>query len=399
MIFTFLLTLAGVPFALAALYLLGLTLLSRVGTAQSLQRPPRVRFVVVVPAHDEEAGIGATLRNLQAMDYPRELWRLIVIADNCSDGTAAESRRAGACVIERHNLHLRGKGYALQHAIRTLLAESPGGWNALVVVDADTKVTPNLLAAFAARLESGQAAVQAAYLPLRSGGGRLAVITDVAFSAFHVVRSSARERLGLSAGLRGNGMAFSRRVLAAVPHDAFSRTEDLEFGVRLGLAGVRVAFAHDATVFGEMPDRADIAAGQRKRWIGGRFDIARTHLRRLLAGAVRRRSLVLADLAIDLLVPPLSVLALAITAGGSAALIDALLQRRFTPALCVWVTAAMALAAHVLHAAHLSGRGLAFARASLALPGYAMEKTMIAMRSAWSPGGDWVRTTRESEIR
>ena len=89
------------------------------------------------------------------------------------------------------------------------------------------------------------------------------------------MRSGARERWGLSCGLRGNGMAFTRQVLRDVPHTAFTRTEDLEYGLLLGLHGVRVAFAGDTTVFGDMPDTAAVVTQQRERWIGGRLALAK----------------------------------------------------------------------------------------------------------------------------
>ena len=56
----------------------------------------RSRFVVLVPAHDEEAGLPATLRSLGALAYPKDRYRVVVIADRCADGTAAAARRGGA---------------------------------------------------------------------------------------------------------------------------------------------------------------------------------------------------------------------------------------------------------------------------------------------------------------
>jgi cellulose synthase/poly-beta-1,6-N-acetylglucosamine synthase-like glycosyltransferase len=388
---------AGVPVLLATLYLLGCTLLWRRAAPVSRQRVGGTRFVVAIPAHDEERGLGATLESLEAMDYPRHLWRLLVIADNCTDRTADEARRHGAEVLERHDDLRRGKGYALQFAIDTLLAEPGDAWGALLVVDADTSVSRNLLEAMSQQIVSGRRAVQAAYLPRPASGG-LSVITEVAFTAFHLVRSGARERLGLSCGLRGNGMAFSRQLLAEVPHDAFSRAEDLEYGIRLGLAGVRVAYAGDAVVRGDMPERESVAARQRERWIGGRVELARRFAPGLLARAWRERSPMLADLACDLLVPPLSVLVALLAAGliSSAAL--AMATGALTGAVIVWSVAWAAMAAHVAHAALLSGRGAAFFGAVLSLPRYAFGKALITMRSFATGGGAWIRTRREGEM-
>jgi 1,2-diacylglycerol 3-beta-glucosyltransferase len=389
------------PVLVACLYLAALTVLSRGRIAAPPPAGP-VRFRVVVPAHDEEAGIGATLRGLRRLDYPAQLWRTVVVADNCSDGTARVARAHGALVVERDDPERRGKGYALDHAFRRLLAEAGDEWDAVVVVDADSAVTPNLLRAFAARITAGERAVQALYLPRGAAGNSLVVITEVGFTAFHLVRSAARERLGLSAGLRGNGMAFTRDLLDAVPHDAYSRTEDLEFGVRLGLAGVRVAFAAEATVHGDVPDRSAVAARQRGRWIGGRVEIARRMLPALLTGAVRRRSAMLADLAADLLVPPLSLLLVLVAAGTAAAATSAALGGwggggAAIWALAMWTLAASALALHVFDAAARAGRAADLIRASRALPAYALGKVMIAVRSLLPGDREWVRTARHGE--
>ncbi len=394
-----LLALAGAPVLVFTLYLLALTFLS-------LKRNPPVRpagemhrFRVVVPAHNEERGIGRTLWSLRRLEYPPSRYEVVVVADNCTDRTADVARSYGARVLERHDPSRRGKGYALRFAFEALRREPVHAWDAVVVVDADTVVTPNLLQAFADRLGAGEQAVQAAYLPMPSAGGRLGIITEVAFTAFHVVRSTARERLGLSAGLRGNGMAFGRALVAAVPHEAFSRTEDLEFGIRLGLNGVRVAYAGEATVYGDMPERSDVAGTQRSRWIGGRVEMARTHLPALARTAVKRRSLMMADLAMDLLVPPVSMLLLAVAAGTAVTALTTLAGAGLGAAAIVWSAAAGALALHVLDAARRAGRLPDLLKAPAALAAYAVEKSAIVVRSFRPTGQEWVRTARPGEIR
>src|ERR1700687_3866780 len=146
------LALCGLPLLAASLYLAVLAVLAR---RPSVPRPstPRLRFDVVVPAHDEEAEIAGTVESLLALDYPRDLFRVLVIADNCTDHTAARAAAAGARVVIRDEPEQRGKGYALAHAFRLSLDE--GFADAVGVVDADTVVSGNLLSAFAQRFETG----------------------------------------------------------------------------------------------------------------------------------------------------------------------------------------------------------------------------------------------------
>src|SRR5205814_1661146 len=138
------------------------------------------------------------------------------------------------------------KGHALEVGVDWVLAHSDA--DAVVIVDADTVVTPNLLLAFEARLLGAAHALQAEYAvrnPFSSWRTRLSA---VALAMFHSTRHRARERLGLSVGLRGNGMCLSRSLLLALPPRATGLVEDVEYGVTLGLAGFRVAHVPEALV-------------------------------------------------------------------------------------------------------------------------------------------------------
>ena len=357
--------------------------------------PPeaRVRFDIVVPAHDEEAGIAATIASLRALDYPEDRRRIIVVADNCTDATAERAEAAGAEVLVRHDPARRGKGYALAHAFAAIEAE--GVADAVVVVDADTTVSPGLLRAFARRFEAGAHAVQASYgvrNPDASWRTRLLVI---ALALFHVLRSLGRERLGLSAGLRGNGMGFTREVLRQVPHGAFSIVEDVEYGLLLGEAGHRVHFVPEAIVLGDMATKGGGAKTQRRRWERGRFELAKTKGPRLLEGAIARRDPVLFDLALDLLVPPLASLVLVTVAGAAASLVIVALGGPMWPSV-PWLLAAACIAVYVLRGWALSGAG---ARGLVDLfvlaPAYVIWKLTLHRRRRGPDRDEWVRTPRE----
>src|SRR5262252_152270 len=130
--------------------------------------PPRSRLAVLVPAHDEEALIGRCVRSLLAQSYPRELYRIVVIADNCTDGTARVAAAAGSEVMVRLEPDSRGKGQALRWAMDQLLAGDPA-LDALVVVDADSVADTELLFALEQELAAGNEVVQADYRLLEDG--------------------------------------------------------------------------------------------------------------------------------------------------------------------------------------------------------------------------------------
>jgi cellulose synthase/poly-beta-1,6-N-acetylglucosamine synthase-like glycosyltransferase len=376
----------AVPAAAACAYLGVLTLLSG-----GLPLPPRssrrLRFDVIVPAHNEAAMIGRSLASLRRLDWPADRFRIVVVADNCTDTTAVLARGAGARVLERNDATLRGKGYALRFAFDD---SRDRRWaDAVVVVDADAEVSPNLLEAFAARLERGADAVQAHYGVLNPAESWRTRLIAIAHGTFHTVRSRARERLRLSCGLRGNGWCVTHRVLARAPYRAFSLTEDLEYGIALGLAGHRVEYAGEAHADAEMASGEMIAQRQRQRWEYGRFDLVRAQTWPLLRAALRQRSPVCLDLALDLLVLPLSYVALNVAALLALAALAGLWQ----PSLRVWLwpgaLCAAALGFHVLRGWQLSGRGAAGLVDLLRAPFYILWKMLRVLRShdrrEWAP--------------
>jgi len=353
---------------------------------------PALRFAVVVPAHDEAAGIAATMRSLAGVDYPPGLRQLLVVADNCSDDTAACARAAGALVLERRDEARRGKGYALAAAFAWALEH---GVDAVVVVDADTVVSANLLRAFAHRLDAGAQALQADYRVRNPAASWRTRLMTIALSAFHQVRSLGRARLGVSCGLRGNGMCLRSSLLRAVPYDAFSLVEDLEYGVRLGLAGYRVEYAPEAQVFGEMVAGGEAARSQRLRWEGGRARLRKTHGLALVRRGLLGRDALALDLAFDVLLPPLSQLGLAglglLAASGASWGLWGV--GRAAELSCL--LALGALGAHVLGGWWYSGTGLRGLVDLACAPAYVLWKLALPRAPAAAADAEWIRTRRE----
>ena len=384
--------LLSVPALLVTGYLFLLTILSRRPVPMPLASTC-LRFDIVVPAHDEEAGIARTVQSLRAVHWPSDRFRVLVVADNCGDGTAREAEAAGATVMTRMDPVRRGKGYALEMAFQRVLAD--GVADAAVVVDADTVVTPDLLSGFAARLEDGAQAVQARYSVLNPDASWRTRLMTIAFALVNDLRSLGRERLRVSCGLRGNGMCFSVEALRRVPYRAFSIVEDLEHGIHLAQAGIRVSYASEVVVLGEMVSGEAASRSQRRRWEEGRRAIARSSGRPLLWEGLRKRDRLLVDLAIDLLVPSLARVVAYLGVG--TALSVALVVSRYlpAPALAPWVACWAFLAAYVARGAHLSGLGLRGVGALAWAPVYLAWKLTLLGRKHRKASDEWTRTSRE----
>lgn len=387
-----LLIVLGLPVLAAASYLFVATLLSSRPALPPPSRAPR-RFRFIVPAHNESAGIRETVRSLLSVDYPQASFDVLVVADNCVDDTAEQARAAGAIVLERQDAERRGKGYALLLAFSSL----PPEIDAVVVIDADTLVSPNILAAFSARRELGAVAIQADYAVRNPNAAWRTRLIAIAFGAFHIVRSRAREHLRLSCGLRGNGMCFSAALLREVPHEAFSIVEDVEYGLRLGEAGHRVQYADEAHVYGEMVSTASAAASQRRRWEEGRKELVRRNGWRLLRAGLRDKNRVLFDLALDLLIPPLSRIAVfsALLVLLASALSFA--AGRVVCSLVVFGWCLFAVVSYVLRGWSVSKTGFRGLLDLALAPVYVIWKAGLRLRKASRPTSSWVRTKREHQ--
>ena len=269
------------------------------------------RFVALIPAHNEELLIGAALTSLSHLDYPKDFFDIVVIADNCKDATAKIAEESGAIALERFDLERIGKGFALEWALERLLSANPeesllaaATFDAVVILDADTQVAPNLLRAFAEAMNSGEKAMQARYEVLNPEESWRTRLMCCALALVHIVKPLGRERLKLSDGLKGNGMCFTREVVMRVPWSGASITEDIEYALRICREGYRVAFLPGSAVWAQMPTTGAQSVTQRKRWEGGRYHLLFKTAPSLLKEGIRSKNPVLLDRAAELIIPP-----------------------------------------------------------------------------------------------
>lgn len=353
---------------------------------------PRPRIAVVVPAHDEEAGIAATLRTILPELVAGD--RLLVVADNCTDRTAEVARLEGASVVERHDPSRRGKGYALTFAFDAL-AESPP--DVVVVVDADCRLRQGDLSLLGTLSRDTLRPVQADYLLSAPPGA--SVRTRV--SAFAVlvrnrVRPRGLHRLGLPCQLTGSGMAFPWEVIRKAAPPGGNIVEDLALGIDLAEQGHPPLFCPQARVMSFLPAGDGAADTQRRRWETGQLSSLRQLVPRLLAAAVAQRRLDLLALGLDLAVPPLSLLVGLVSFGAAATGVAFLLGSGPLPAVSAAAQAAV-LAGAVTGAWAVFGRGVLPLRDAVAVPGYVLWKMrLFGQFLRRGTEREWVRTERDS---
>jgi cellulose synthase/poly-beta-1,6-N-acetylglucosamine synthase-like glycosyltransferase len=228
---------------------------------------------------------------------------VFVIAHNCTDRTGLEAEGAGARVLVLDDPNQTGKGCALRYGFSIAMEE---GYDGVLVIDADSVVTSNLLRTVGLRFSSGARALQCRYGVHNPEASDRTRLMSLALQAFNVVRPRGRARLGFSTGLFGNGFGLCRDLVERFPFGADSVVEDLEYHLTLVRAGERVEFIDSASVFGEMPSGNQGAATQRSRWEGGRLRMAKEAVPQLLREVLRGRPRLIEPL-MDLAALPLAL--------------------------------------------------------------------------------------------
>ncbi|MGL4419986.1 MAG: glycosyltransferase family 2 protein [Gemmataceae bacterium] len=214
-------------------------------------------LAVLIPAHQEEAGIVGTIRSLQADGASI----IVVVADHCTDATAERAEAAGATVVQRNGSLLRGKGHALAAGIPRVWEL---GATAVMVLDADCEVVPGTLGEVAAALQNNRA-VQGRVQSLNMGQAGHELVAALGAELDNQM-ALGKARLGQTVPLRGTGMAFTRDLLEQIPWQATGLTEDAEYASFLRRAGVAVGVAPGAIVQTAAPPTAAAFTAQRRRW-------------------------------------------------------------------------------------------------------------------------------------
>lgn len=362
----------------------------------NLEAETRRKFAIIVPAHNEEKMISKTIYSLFGLVYPKKLYDLIVVADNCSDKTARIARNLGATVMERRDEKKRGKGYALRWAMDQLLT-SDNDYDALIVVDSDSLVSGNYLEVMNHYLESGSEVIQSSDLVLPRPDTWSIETTRIGFLLYNHVKPLGRKVLGFNMGLRGNGMCFSTDLVRRIPWQSWALTEDLEYGLILMLQGVKIDFAPEAHVWAQMPVNASNAESQRTRWEFGRFEMVRKYATGFLKKAWEQKSIKYLDVLIDLITPPFVNVMLLVTLFTGLNLLLWSLGLLPVHFALMWAGLAVLGGIHLFTGLYVSGADKDLYKSLLYIPMYVFWKVKVYLK-VFISGREmtWIRTTRDS---
>jgi cellulose synthase/poly-beta-1,6-N-acetylglucosamine synthase-like glycosyltransferase len=268
------------------------------------------RVAVIVPAHDESIGVVPTIGDIKQQLEKGD--RLIVVADNCSDDTAAVAAAAGAEVIARNDLTQIGKGYALGWGIGHLNLDPP---DFVVFIDADCRIQSDMIGRLKEVCGRLQRPVQACFLMKSAENSPIDhSVAEFAWILRNWVRPLGLRYLNCPVQLMGTGMIFPWDLIRAAPLASGDLVEDLKLGLDLAAVGKAPHFFPFVIGTSDFPMSEKGTDTQRQRWVQGHIGMILKAVPRLLHLAITRGNLDLLVLTLDLAVPPLSLLGL-LTAG------------------------------------------------------------------------------------
>lgn len=268
---------------------------------------PIKNFAFIVAAHNEEVVIQDIVNSLKKVEYPKDMYDIFVIADNCTDSTAIKARQAGASVYERFNKDQKGKGYALEWMFDNIF-NMEKKYDSIVVLDADNLVSKNFLKVMNNKLCEGYKVVQGYLDSKNPNDSWITGSYSIAFWTSNRMFQLSRNNIGLSNQLGGTGFCVDTDILKKLGWGATCLTEDLEFTCKLVLNDCKVGWAHDAIIYDEKPLNLKQSWAQRKRWMQGFADVASRYFFKLLKKGIKEFNWMALDCALYSIQPIITIL-------------------------------------------------------------------------------------------
>lgn len=268
---------------------------------------PKNKFALLIAAHNEEVVVGSLIESMLKLNYPKEMYDVFVIADNCTDDTAKIAKGYGVNVCERFSKDKRGKGYALEWMFAKLF-DMEKQYDAVAIFDADNLVHKDFLKEMNSKMQEGYKVVQGYIDSKNPEDSWIAASYSIGFWTQNRMNQLAKANLGLTSQIGGTGFAIETNTLKKLGWGATCLTEDLEFTCKLVLNGEKVGWAHDAIIYDEKPLKLKQSWSQRKRWMQGFTDVASRYFFKLLRKSIVERKFYVFDCALYVLQPFVTVL-------------------------------------------------------------------------------------------
>nr|WP_245948496.1 glycosyltransferase family 2 protein [Falsibacillus pallidus] len=263
---------------------------------------PEKSFAILVAAHNEEMVIGPLLENLKQLDYPKDLYDVYIICDNCTDKTSQVAASYGVSAMERFDDKRKGKGFAVEWMLEHLWKRSRQV-DAVIVFDADNLVSKNFLIEMNKKLLEGHRVIQSYFETKNPYDSWVTLSYAITYWFINRMWQQARHNWGMASTLAGTGMCIEAKLLKEMGWNSTSLTEDVEFTARCIGRGIYPTWASNAIVYDEKPITLASSVRQRLRWMRGHTDCARKYMKPLILKSLQTRKFAQFDAAMYLFQP------------------------------------------------------------------------------------------------
>lgn len=249
------------------------------------------KYGIVISARNESKVIANLINSIKASDYPQDLLKIFVIADNCTDNTAQICRDMGCIVFERFNKEKVGKGYALNFLFTKLHTEPEFADiipEAYIVLDADNVIKPDFITEMNKAYDSGYE-MATSYRNSKNMGKNW-ISAGYGYWFMHEARhlNNSRMMLNSSCAISGTGFLVSSKVVKEYDNwNFFMLTEDIQCSTEYALSGRQVAYVSTAELYDEQPETFRQAWRQRERWAKGFYQVFGKNGGKLLKGSFK----------------------------------------------------------------------------------------------------------------
>ena len=254
-----------------------------------LKEDKQHRFMTIIPAHNEEKVVVNLIESLKKLDYPKDLYDIYVIADNCTDKTAEVAKKAGSIVYERFDEAHKTKGHALQWFLAQKIEED-APYDAFCIFDADNIVDENFLKVMNKKLCQGEEVVQG-YKDIKNPSDSwVSAGYAIFYWTMHRFYHLARYNIGLSPLMNGTGFMVKFDVIKPQGWNTKTLTEDIEFSFKRIIEGKKLGWARDAIVYDEQPVGFKQSWTQRSRWTVGHMQCLKEYTKPLAEAVVKNKT-------------------------------------------------------------------------------------------------------------
>ena len=381
----------SIPLLVVSLELLISLLHKNSSTAIKQENTVKESYKILMPAHNEADIIDETLSQL--IDHVCSPPSIIVVADNCTDDTAKIAKKHGVTVIERENTELRGKGYALDFGITYLKKQEHP--DVLVILDADCEIDANSLMQLITQCFKNQKPSQAIYLMRNKLKDSLKQrVAGFAWLVKNKIRPIAVNKLGLPVTLTGTGMAFPWQTISSVSLANGNIVEDMQLGIDCTLMGSAPELCEEALVYSDFPEQVEAEKTQRTRWEHGHLMTITQQVPKLIKESIIKRDWRVLGLALDLGVPPLSMLIMASVIGLLLLGVYSLFSQTYT-AFVILFTSLLFFVPTLILVWWRFGKDYLTAKEISAIPSYIFSKLEVYKSFIFNRQKAWIRTERK----